>query len=222
MGHFPTAGLVSFLAFSAYHFGQSQFAKYKNIKKSVKVFLYITWGLAVISGLCVYNQTEILQNTSSSTDLIRLQPLFDGVLFHSLLVICSTLFAARLLSLYKLLGIRTVIFELAVFALIQICFLLNPVLIGFSIYFASLHSLHVLQQEFKFLRTRIEAFSWYNFIVMLTPYTLVSLFGLVFLLGLSHYGIVAVSKTLLVFATISALTLPHSLVMERFYSQNNT
>ena len=214
----PIVGLVGFLALSAYHFGQSQFAKYKGIQKPAKIFLYITWGLAILSGLCVFNQTEILSITSSAADLLKIKPVFEGSTFHSLLVVCSISFAAVILSYRHTLGIKTVLYELAVFGLIQLSLALNPLLIGFSIYFASLHSWHVLQQEFSFLSKRMKKFNWYNFVALLTPYTLVSLVGLVMLLALSHFEVINVSKTLVVFITISALTLPHSVVMENFYN----
>lgn len=218
----PMGGLISFLALSAYHFGQSQLAQYTRIRKPIRVTLYITWGLAIISGLCAFNQLEILDLISLDEDLLQIKPLFDGFLFYYLLAIFSILFVFILLFFNKTLGYQTVLFELGIFTLIQISFIVNPVLLGFSIYFASLHSLHVLQQEFKFFRQSTKAFNWYNFTSLLVPYTLLSLLGLILLLALSHFDIVAVSKTLLVFAAISALTLPHSIVMERFYNHFNT
>lgn len=218
---FPVAGLITFLGLSAYHFGQSQFAKYNDLKKSVKIFLYISWGIAVLSGLCVFNQTEILEITSSASDLLQIKPVFEGSSFQMLLIWSSLSFLVVLVSNYRTLGLRTVIYELGVLALILLSLLVNPLLIGFSIYFASLHSWHVLQQEFKFLSKKIKKFSWQRFIGLLTPYTLVSLFGLFMLLALSHFNIIGISKTLVVFITISALTLPHSLVMENFYNANS-
>lgn len=214
----PMVGLIGFLVLSAYHFGQSQFAKYKEIKKPVKVMLYLVWGTAVLSGLCVFNQLEILNITNSAADLLSIQPVFKGTVFHSLLGFSSLLFIAVLFYNIKALGWDTVIYELVVFGLILLSLSLNPLLVGFSIYFASLHSWHVLQQEFNFLSKRISKFSWYKFVALLTPYTLVSLAGLIILLTLSHAEIIGVSKTLVVFITISALTLPHSMVMENFYS----
>lgn len=214
----PMVGLIGFLVLSAYHFGQSQFAKYKEIKKPVKVMLYLAWGTAVLSGLCVFNQPEILNITNSAADLLSIQLVFKGTVFQSLLGLGSLLFIVTLFYNIKVLGWNKVIYELLVFGLILLSLALNPLLIGFSIYFASLHSWHVLQQEFSFLSKRISKFSWYKFVALLTPYTLVSLAGLIILLTLSHFQIIGVSKTLVVFMTISALTLPHSVVMENFYS----
>jgi Brp/Blh family beta-carotene 15,15'-monooxygenase len=217
----PIVGLIGFLALSAYHFGQSQFVRYKGIKKPVKVFLYSTWGMAILAGLCVFNQAEIQTITSSAADLLKIKPVFEGTTFQSLLILCSISFAAVVLSYRNTIGWKTVLYELAVFGLIQLSLVLNPLLIGFSIYFASLHSWHVLQEEFRFLSKRMKAFNCYNFVALLTPYTLVSLVGLVMLLTLSHYEFINVSKTLVVFITISALTLPHSVVMENFYNSTS-
>ena len=214
----PLISFITFMILSAYHFGQSQFARYSRINRFSKAVLYGTWGLAILSGICVFNQTEILRIISFEADLLAIRTFFTGNMFQVLLICCSVVFLAALLYYQKHIGFRNVAYEITVFLLIQASLFVNPLLLGFSIYFASLHSWEVLQQEFIFLKKHISPLKWFNFIFLLTPYTLVSLVGFGIFYTLSSFNVIAISETLLVFIAISALTLPHSLVMENFYT----
>ena len=107
--------------------------------------------------------------------------------------------------------------EALLFGLIHLCFYTLPLLVGFTIYFSTLHSMQVLLEEFDYLKKRMMKLSMADFILLVTPYTLISIVGLAILLVLSHFQIIAISGTLLVFIVISILTLPHSIVMDNFY-----
>ena len=107
--------------------------------------------------------------------------------------------------------------EMLLFGLIHLCFYTLPLLVGFTIYFSTLHSMQVLLEEFDYLKKRMMKLSMADFILLVTPYTLISIVGLAILLVLSHFQIIAISGTLLVFIVISILTLPHSIVMDNFY-----
>ena len=107
--------------------------------------------------------------------------------------------------------------EILLFGLIHLCFYTLPLLIGFTIYFSTLHSMQVLLEEFDYLKKRMMKLSMSDFILLVTPYTLISIVGLAVLLVLSYFQIIAISGTLLVFIVISILTLPHSIVMDNFY-----
>lgn len=215
---FPHVGLVMFLILSAYHFGQSQLSSYNKIPALIKALLYFLWGSSILSALVVYNQREIFQICGASQDLLQLLVVFQSPIFKLVLLfstLCFLLFFARFASR---IGSKNVAIELFILGLIHLSFFTQSILIGFSIYFATLHSMGVLQEEFDFLKTKIFNFNFVQFIWLLMPYTLLSLFGIALLLMLSYFTFLPMSGTLIVFISISALTLPHSVVMEQFYS----
>lgn len=216
--HFPTIGLLVFLLLSAYHFGQSQFSRYsKQIPRFSKTLLYLSWGLSILSGLVVYNYPEIKAICESSQDLNQLLIVFQPTVHAAVLLISSTIFLGVLFYHQRVLSKRKFYKELLILALIHLSFYTHSVLIGFSIYFATLHSLEVLKDEFAFLKTKLSQFNLSTFLRILLPYSLLSLVGLISLLAFSHFGMMTMDKILVVFVAISALTLPHSVVMEKFY-----
>lgn len=148
----PLLGLVCFLVLSAYHFGQSQFAKYSSISQYKAKSLYLTWGVAVTSGLCLFNNQEILNLGASTHDLSDTLPLFQADLFTWLFLISSSLFIVIILSIVPEVGLHLMLLECLIFGLIVLSLYVHSLLIGFSIYFATLHSWKVLGQEFQFLK----------------------------------------------------------------------
>lgn len=147
----PLLGLVCFLVLSAYHFGQSQFTKYSSISQYKAKSLYLTWGVAVTSGLCLFNNQEILNLGASTHDLSDTLPLFQADLFTWLFLISSSLFIVIILSIVPEIGLHLMLLECLIFGLIVLSLYVHSLLIGFSIYFATLHSWKVLGQEFQFL-----------------------------------------------------------------------
>ena len=215
---FPQVGLVLFLILSAYHFGQSQLSTYNSIPALMKALLYFLWGSSILSALVVYNQVEIFQICGASQDLLQLLVVFQSPVFKLVLVISTLSFLLFFARFAGRISLKNVAVELLILGLIHLSFFTQSILIGFSIYFATLHSMEVLQEEFDFLKTKIFNFNFVQFIWLLVPYTLLSLFGIALLLMLSYFTFLPMSGTLIVFISISALTLPHSVVMEQFYS----
>ena len=213
---FPILSLVFFLLLSAYHFGQSQFIRYSDLPRVSALVIYSSWGVSILSGLSLYNSDELKQILSSSSDMSGLLSVFQPRLLIVVLSISSLCFLLTFAYYKKAFSKRRFVIELLLFAFIHVCFYYHS-LLGFSVYFATLHSFQVLKEEYVFLSKRITHFNFRSFLFKLIPYTLLSLVGIVLMLGLSHLEFIPLSKTLLIFMSISALTLPHSMVMENFY-----
>lgn len=214
---FPIIGMFLFLVLSAYHFGQSQFNGYSNLSRKVRLYLYLSWGISILSALSLYNHEEIFSICSTSKDLRPLLLVFQPSILLVVLIFSTLSFFTILFLNYKAFSKKKVVVELGIFVLIHLTFYAHSILIGFSIYFATLHSLKVLYEEYAFLKSKQAHFNVTSFLSILMPYTLISLIGIMLLFGLSHFGVIDTSKTLLIFIAISALTLPHSVVMENFY-----
>ena len=217
--YLPMLSMLLFLVLSAFHFGQSQFSHLAILNKWKRVLVYQTWGLSILSGLVIFNYDQIVAIAANNQDIVALLPAFHYQTTLSVLILSSVVTLAILVRLKFDKQISGPLFfkEMLLFGLIHLCFYTLPLLVGFTIYFNTLHSMQVLLEEFDYLKKRMMKLSMADFILLVTPYTLISIVGLAILLVLSHFQIIAISGTLLVFIVISILTLPHSIVMDNFY-----
>jgi len=217
---FPAFSMALFLILSAYHFGQSQLTDLRIEGKIGRAVLFLAWGGSILTGLVYYNQEEIISLSSKYTEMQAMQMVFEADL-HRFGLYLSTgillVFLAYQVYRKRISGHRFAM-ELFVLGLIHFSFLVLPILTGFALYFVILHSLKVLSDEYGFLKGLKKSFDLRRFIGLLWPFTLLSLLGSGVILTLSHMGFLPVSNLLLVFILISVLTLPHSIVMEKFYA----
>jgi Brp/Blh family beta-carotene 15,15'-monooxygenase len=216
----PAFSMAVFLILSAYHFGQSQLSDLRLEGRFRRFLIYSFWGGSILSGLVVYNQPEIVELAATYADMAALSSIFDPGIHHVFLITFSggfLLIAADALR-KKQISAQRFAMELFVLFLIHFSFRVLPILTGFALSFVILHSLTVLSDEYGFLKSIKRRFNIRRFIGMLWPYTLLSLLGSAVILTLSHTGFLPISNILLVFILISVLTLPHSIVMEKFYA----
>lgn len=215
--------LIIFLSISAYHFGQSQFADLKNISRSESIFINLSWGVSILSGLLLYNYDDLINIFQASPDLSNLTGVLDLELFSILLTAASTAVVVAIFWLghSNKVSKERMVLELMTLVLIHVCFYVLPVVIGFTIYFTTIHSLTVMSEEFEYLREKRSGFSFLQFVQLLVPFTLLSILGSMILFVISRMGDIGVSDVLLVFILLSLVTLPHSIVMDGFYEKIN-
>jgi Brp/Blh family beta-carotene 15,15'-monooxygenase len=216
-----TWSLIVFLFISAYHFGQSQFADLKNIRRSESIFIHTSWGVSILSGLLMYNYEDVIDIFQSSPDLSELVTVLDLELIFILLSSSSIAAVVGILWLgyAKKVSSGRVVLELLTLGIIHACFYALPIIIGFTIYFTTIHSLTVMSEEFEFLKKKRNGFSILQFVQLLAPFTFLSIIGSVILIVITRLGDVGVSDVLLVFILLSLVTLPHSIVMDGFYEK---
>jgi hypothetical protein len=90
---------------------------------------------------------------------------------------------------------------------------------GFAIFFILLHAVPVLLEEYSEFYTKFKWSSLFKFVKMLSPFTLLSLFGVFFLFGLKEWGYLDFSYLFLILIAGSSITLPHVWVMKKFYRE---
>jgi len=216
----PTISLVFFLLISAFHFGESQFADVL-FNKIYRFTFYFFWGLCLLSSLIYYNITELHEITSYFDDTIILEKIYDkekiGIFFYSTNFI--TILSIIALLLKNKIDKERLLSELFLLFLIHITFFLFPFIIGFTLYFTALHSLKVMNDEFKYLKKENINFTIFNFLKLLAPYSILSIFGTTLLLFLSYYNYIPYSIPFLAIVIISVITLPHAIVMNIFYNE---
>ncbi len=220
----PLWSMLFFLVLSAFHFGESQFSGLSAMAKPLRLVLNLAWGCSILSGLVYYNLPEIQELAMLSDDISPLLRGFDMAVYRLLLPL-STLCTLVILGvgLYrKTVNTERFFTEIYTLALIHFCFFVLPLIVGFTLYFVILHSLKVLKDEFTYLLVRRQNFSLWEFVKLLSPFTLLSIAGTTLLLYISHIEWIEISNVLLVLILISILTLPHSIVMNGFYQQSET
>ncbi|MCH2215099.1 MAG: Brp/Blh family beta-carotene 15,15'-dioxygenase [Flavobacteriales bacterium] len=215
----PEIAYVLFLLISAYHFGQSQFTHHFKGQKILHQVFFMSWGLCIISALILFNLSELELIVKSYDEFAVFESVHYRPIFLSVFIVSSLITLTGLIFLrYKnVFSNDTVIIELLVLGLILFSFYLMPIIIGFTLYFVILHSLKVLNEEYRYLKKTGVIQSLTSFVKLLTPFSLISLLGLFLLFGLIHFGILKISFGYCVLIMISSITLPHVFVMDKFY-----
>ena len=147
-----------------------------------------------------YNVSELYDITSYFDDTIVLDKIYNkekiGIFFYLTNIV--TIFSIIALTYYKKINNDRLFSELFLLFLIHATFYLFPFIIGFTLYFVALHSIKVMNDEFKFLKEEDKSFSILRFLKLLAPYSVLSIFGTTFLLILSYLNYIPYSIPFLV------------------------
>jgi Brp/Blh family beta-carotene 15,15'-monooxygenase len=217
---FPFWSLLLFLLISAFHFGESQFSEIKTARL-IKYLLFPVWGIALLSTLMHYNLQELINITTYFKDTNDLQIMYDQGLIYKLYLATNigSVLLLLILCLKSQMRLDRFFSELFLLAILHITFYLFPFLIAFTMYFVILHSIQVMHQEFQFLKRDSDSFKFIDFLKILTPYSLLSIFFTALIIVLSYVGVISYSVPLVSIIIISVITLPHAIVMHIFYNE---
>jgi Brp/Blh family beta-carotene 15,15'-monooxygenase len=216
----PIYSLLFFLIISAFHFGESQFCDVK-FYPSLKNIFYFSWGLSLLSTLIFYNIGELNNLTLYFDDTLALEKIYNIEMVRVLFYLTNsiTIVAIVVLTIFKKINPERLLSEAFLLFLIHLTFYLFPFIIGFTLYFVALHSLKVMNDEFIFLKKENAQFSILDFLKMLAPYSILSIFFTTILLSLSYLNYIPYSIPFLSIMIISVITLPHAIVMNIFYNE---
>ena len=218
----PLWSFVFFLVLSAFHFGESQLNDLKLKRSFLRPVLFLTWGLTLLLTLIYYNTEELIGFTGFFKDTAVFQAVYQYEFLSEAFIALNALTVGMLFVFIKRGSFdwNRLGGELFLLALIHLTFFLFPFIIGFTMYFVVLHSLRVMSQEFQFLKKEEDAFSFRDFLRLLMPYSLLSVFFTMVTFWLSWIDFIPVSIPLLALIIISTITLPHAVVMHLFYKQS--
>ncbi len=215
--YFPGFSFFVFLMISAYHFGQSQFSDL-SLEDSKLRPLYAGWGMSIISSMMVYNNEEIQMS------LISLEQL-GPTIYKPFWLICMisgtliTLYHIIKLSLLKHIDITRVHQELLILVLIHSCFYYLPSIVAFTIYFCVLHAIRVTEEEYLFLKNKKHITTFVQFARLVAPFSVLSVVLMILsAVIIQSYFLPLTPLIFIIFILLSILTLPHSIVMDIFYS----
>lgn len=216
---FPVLGYISFILISAFHFGESQFSHYKLPKSLFKVVFQFLWGLSILAGMTFFNLGEIQVHMASNSSFMVFSGINNsiGPLVLIVLGLVGVLAGLVYLLLSRQLQAKEFAVELGLFVLVHLALYLFPLIVGFTLYFITLHSFKVLREEFQFMQRESMADNLASFVKVLAPFSLMSILGVLGLFFLAQTNLFPQSFAYAFVILISCITVPHAYVMHKFY-----
>jgi Brp/Blh family beta-carotene 15,15'-monooxygenase len=219
---FPLAGIILFIIFAAYHFGETDLHHYRTDTILGKM-LVTSYGLVILSVLLFVHLDEV------KPILQILQPGFESAhIFdfiesqRTVLIILSGVSFILISVIYKIYHKssfqKTDVWFLFRFGMILIIIFNLPLIMGFSFYFIVWHSVLSMTNIFQYLRRD----NLIPFISILKQIGLYSLLAMAGILLIGFTGIMFLNSHAMmgyVFMGLAVLTAPHMQVMHDMYNK---
>ena len=204
---FPSIGLLLFILFSGYHFGEQHLAEKIKLKHWSKYFLYLIYGLLVFFLIFQTHSNEVIVIINDITNITLSATFFSYFLFMTIISLLTfyLVYSNNKNSLIQLFE------EVAYVFLFYILFTNSTLLWSFAIYFIVWHALPSLNDQI------INIYGKTN-LTNVIKYLRVS----IFYWGLSVIGIFMLSYftadntslfNLLFVALLASITFPHAFVI---------
>ena len=203
--YFPSFGLLAFVLFSAFHFGEQHFGRYFDpmVSSAYKTLVFVSYGLTIFGGLFYFQWTEVHQVIFTIARVFVPPHFMGGVLLLSLVsfvLFCTWLPASR----------KGLLVELMILLLLFFLFHATNLLFAFAVYFIFWHSWPSMKDQMRFLYPHTSNAFWL-YLKSSFPYWLLSVIGLVLVYFL--FDISAAHFLPLFFSFLAAITFPHTVVM---------
>jgi Brp/Blh family beta-carotene 15,15'-monooxygenase len=212
---FPKTSLAFFLLISSYHFGETQFVNAAD-KAWKKYFLAIVWGTSVLC-LMLLAHLDVLQDWLMP--IVQSQATFDWLDLNKWVLMGSTTAAA--IAAIAIFDRKLLLKESSELILLVLLFNYTDVLIGFAVFFCFWHSWDALLYQLQGLRRIDKKLNLLHFIKKILPYSLISIAALTVFTVLSIFLQFELSWIIVFFVLVALLTLPHSIIISRFYQMQN-
>jgi len=211
-------GLLLFFFISSYHFGESQLFKFEIKNKLISHISYLFWGASVIFSFFFYNLEELVILSNSYEDTRNLLSNINLNIFSYLYFFSNAITIVLFLIFVTKLNfkITRVISEVFFLFVIHLSSFLFPLLICFTLFFIILHSLPSLVNQYNYFRASNFNFVIKDFIVLMVPYSLLSILFILFISFCSYSNVINYSIPLISIILISVITLPHSFIISKF------
>lgn len=201
----PSFGLLFFVAFSAFHFGEQHLESKIAIHttSSLKSLIYIAYGCSLFGLLFTLQWDEVHQviyQISGNYISKKVTETLFYVGFGVFLIIGMVIPSFR----------RWVFFEVLLLLFIGLLFSRVSLILGFGLYFVVWHSVPSMRDQLNFLYPN-DSKSRLKYLRSSTPYWLLSIIGLV-----NAYFFFDIRSTALLplfFSFLAAITFPHTVVM---------
>ena len=211
-------GLTLFLLISSYHFGETQLFHLNLKKKLLAHFTYLIWGSCILFTFVFYNIAEFVDLSNVYSDTQNLLNHFDLDSLVYLFYFTNGLIGVLFVSFVLFFGVKpsVVISETFFLVVIHLSSFLFPLIICFTLFFIVLHSLPSLSNQYNHFKSTNENFSLMKFILLMVPYSFVSVFFIIFICFCSQMNYIDYSVPLISIVLISVITLPHCFIILNF------
>lgn len=220
----PWLGILIFIFFAAYHFGETDLHHFSSNTITGKLFVF-SYGLAILSVILLNNYEEVMALLQSYADGSRISYLtgWVGEVRYQLLSVSIAFFFACTF-LYFLVNKSENEAKgsfLIQFAMIVLILFKLPLLQGFTFYFVLWHSLLSLQNIIRYLKMSHSCKSS-DILKHITLYSLLAIIG-IGLFGITGY-LWANENILIIciFMGLAVLTAPHMQIMYDMYKNIRT
>lgn len=201
----PSFGLLFFVGFSAFHFGEQHLESKLEFELSsfFKAFVYVGYGTAVFGLLFTLQWDDVHQVIYLICGQFISKQLTEAFFFIGLgFFIISGLFSPNLRG--------SLIFEIILLAFLGLLFSRVSLILGFGLYFVVWHSIPSMQDQLTFLYPE-DSYRIWKYLISSAPYWILSLFGLA---GVYFFfDVKSVAFLPLFFSFLAAITFPHTVVM---------
>ena len=196
----PVFSLGFFLLMSAWHFGETDFENNRLGQHWIAKAGFMLYGCLLLFGL--------LANDDAQTREILVSLLGPSVVLNGFVDVVNQYPLLRFTEFFAL-GFRAVMLPVAFFL---------PLLEGFLLYFCHHHAwVNMLRMRERLYDDSSEGL--YAMIKDMTPFSAISVVGIIILVASSPLWLSHVNPVLLFFILISVLTLPHAGIMSKFYNK---
>ena len=201
----PRFGLLFFVVFSSFHFGEQHLESKLEVELSsfVKTLNYIGYGVAVFGLLFTLQWDEVHQVIYIISGQFISKQFTEVFFFIGLgLFIVSGLFSPNLRG--------WLFFEIVLLVFLGFLFSRVSLILGFGLYFVIWHSIPSMQDQLAFLYPTDPKPKW-KYLKSSAPYWMLSLVGLA---GVYFFfDVESVAFLPLFFSFLAAITFPHTVVM---------
>ncbi len=208
----PIIGLILFILFSAYHFGEQHW-EHKIKSKTIfpSYIYYVIYGLFILQLLFIFN-TKQVSNIIASISNYKVS---SNVLYISFYINAFALFIHSLIFVYqKKISNKVILSDTLLLLVFGIIFKVSTLIWGFAIYFILWHSIPSLVEQVNFIYGKTNKKNLVNYTKKAFPYWLISIIGLAIV-----YFIFKDEKLLyaILFSFIAAVTFPHAFVITKLF-----
>ena len=202
---YPLYGLISFIIFSAFHFGEQHLKtfKVKSGNKFLIFLFYISYGLLVLN-LLFYVKFE------NVSEVVKLISNFDIKKYQIFYTLMLSIFSFSLFNIFLYKNFK-ILYEFFLIVLLGFLFNSSSLILGFSIYFVFWHSFPSVKDQIIYIYGNFEYYNLIKYIKSSVFYWLISLFAIFiaynFLDFRQDYFLP------LFFSFLAAITFPHTIVI---------
>ena len=215
----PMSAFILFLVIAVYHFGQSNWRYVQFTSKLRETFTYMIWGGLVVGvPVLLYYQESALIIFEITSYQLTLEHYRWPIIFMLLVINIINIAQLSQDGVLKEGDLRREMFNIL---LLTLLFFTTPLLIGFGVYFVFWHSVGSTLDQITLFKKFNKSYSVKQYLMKLMPFTISAFVGLGLLYWIlgdqMNYGI----NLGVLFLFISIITVPHSILMDRFYLLNS-